>query len=111
MSYLDPYFCLISELKTLLELWRTLGGHDVGPHWRKGETLLREGHGDDVYRWSGIDLKKGSVVGITWLAFDLKGRLPEKGLPEGIGRLPCLETVAVFSNEARNAKLLSRLIG
>lgn len=66
MSYLDPHFCLISERRTLLAIWRILGSHD---DWlSKGETALRQGHGDDVYRWYGIELKGGRVVGITWVS-------------------------------------------
>ena len=108
MSYLDPFYCCNEDRTALLKRWKSLGG---------AEDDLRQGYGDDVARWWGVEVvEDGRVVKVEWGRMDLKGNLPSEigeldglrrlhlyhneisSIPSEIGKLTCLTVLSIWKN-------------
>ena len=86
MSYLDPFYCCNEDRTALLKRWKSLGG---------AEDDLRQGYGDDVARWWGVEVvEDGRVVKVDWRYMGLKGNLASE-----IGELDGLRLLDLYGNE------------
>ena len=109
LSFLDPLYCCNKDCTALLKCWKSLGG---------AEDELRQGYGDDVARWYGVqEVRHGRVRELDWMAKGFKGTLPaDVGdldglkylflgeneisglLPSTIGKLTNLDLLSLYQN-------------
>ena len=87
LSFLDPLYCCNKDRSALLTCWKSLGDGN--------EDDLRQGYGDDVARWKGVERVNGArVTAVHWIRMGFTGNLPA-----AVGELDGMKSLYLQFNE------------